>query len=150
MMPTPSTPLSTDASPAGSAGRVGGCLCGAVRYRCGPALYAPTVCHCTSCRRASGAHGLPWFTVRVDTLEYTGQKPMEYPSSPGVVRSFCGRCGTPIAYANASRPAEIDLTLGSLDDANALAPVDHIWMQDALAWDRPTDGLPQHPATRPD
>jgi hypothetical protein len=134
----------------GGASLRGGCLCGAVRYRAGPALYAPTVCHCTSCRRASGAHGLPWFTVTRASLTFEGDAPAQYRSSPGVVRSHCARCGTPIGYEIARRPGEIDLTLGSLDDPSGFAPADHIWMQDALAWDHPADGLPQYPAARPE
>ena len=34
----------------------GGCLCGTVRYQAHSLLYPATLCHCTSCRRAAGAH----------------------------------------------------------------------------------------------
>ena len=40
--------------------REGGCLCGAVRYRCvGKPLWVAH-CHCNSCRRACGSVILPW------------------------------------------------------------------------------------------
>lgn len=127
----------------------GRCLCGAIRYRCGPLLCAPTLCHCEACRRASGAHAVGWLTVSSASFEYTAARPRELESSAGVRRTFCERCGTPLTYASARRPAEIDVTIASLDDPALVAPVDHTWMADAIAWDRPADGLPQHPGERP-
>ena len=126
----------------------GGCLCGAVRYRCGPRVCPPTLCHCQSCRRASGAHAVGWLTVRAQDLHYRSGEPREIESSPGVWRAFCGRCGAPLSYRAARRPGEIDVTIGTLDEPGRATPVDHIWMVDAVAWDRPADGLPQHPGSR--
>jgi hypothetical protein len=77
-------------------------------------------------------------------LAFTGAIPREFTSSPGVLRSFCGSCGTPLSYRNERRPLEVDLTLCTLDEPSLAAPVDHIWMQDAPAWDLPSAGLPQH------
>ena len=126
----------------------GRCLCGAVRYRLSGLLYPPTLCHCESCRRAAGAHAVGWLTVKEEDLVYLDALPRVYESSPGVRRAFCGACGTPLTYRNAKRPTEVDVTLGSLDAPALAAPVDHIWMQDAVAWDRPGDGLAQYPAGR--
>jgi hypothetical protein len=126
----------------------GRCLCGAVRYRLGPRLYAPTLCHCASCRRACGAHAVGWVTVAAQDLAYTAGSPREIESSPGVRRAFCERCGAPLSYRTARRPGEIDVTIGTLDDPGRAAPADHIWMADAPAWDRPADGLPQYPGPR--
>jgi hypothetical protein len=126
----------------------GRCLCKAVRYTCGPLLYPPTLCHCESCRRAAGAHAVGWLTVRRNDLRWAGAAAQEFESSPGVHRAFCGRCGTPLTYRTAARPAEIDVTIGSLEQPERAAPVDHIWMQDAPPWDRPGDGLPRHDAGR--
>lgn len=128
---------------------LGRCLCGQVRYECTAApLYPPTLCHCESCRRAAGAHAVGWLTVKSDHLQFAGAPPREFESSPGVRRTFCGRCGTPLTYRTARRPDEIDLTICSLEQPQRAAPADHIWMQDAPSWDRPGDGLPQYPAGR--
>jgi len=127
----------------------GRCLCGAVRYRAGPPLHAPTLCHCESCRRAAGAHAVAWLTVGIATFEYTAARPLGYASSPGVLREFCGRCGTPLTYRSAQRAGEVDVGLATLDASAGLAPVDHIWMEDALPWDRPADGQPLYPRGRP-
>jgi hypothetical protein len=128
---------------------IGGCLCGAVRYRCGAPMYAPVFCHCTSCRRAAGAHAVAWITVSDASLVFTQGQPGIYRSSPAVQRGFCGRCGTQLTYRHDSRAGEIDVTIGSLDEPGRVAPADHIWMEDAAPWDRPGgDGLPCHPRSR--
>ena len=132
----------------GASGLTGRCACGAVRYRCGPLLAPATWCHCESCRRTSGTSPVGWFTVERASVEFHGDALRVHPSSPGVERRFCGVCGTPLAYSSERRPAEIDVTLGSLDEADRVRPVDHIWMADAPAWDHPSDGLPQHAGLR--
>jgi len=121
----------------------GGCLCRAVRYECGPPISPPCFCHCESCRRASGAHSVAWATVRKDTFRVTAGALREYASSPPVLRQFCERCGAQITYWNRESPDTIDVTIATLEHPDSVAPVDHIWMQDSVAWDRPNDGKPQ-------
>jgi hypothetical protein len=127
---------------------MGGCFCGSVRYESGRPLYAPTLCHCRSCQRASGAHAVGWYTVRPDTWRVTAGGLVERQSSLGVWRGYCANCHSPLTYRVATRPLEIDVTIASLDDPGAVAPADHIYMADAAAWDEPSDGLPQFLATR--
>jgi len=127
---------------------IGGCLCGKVRYRAGKLLYPATFCHCESCRRAAGAHVVAWATVRRCDFNFEQGRPVEYVSSAGVLRTFCGDCGTPLTYWREGRSEEIDLTIGSLDDPSLVVPVDHIWMEDAPSWDGSTDPLPRHPRLR--
>jgi hypothetical protein len=126
----------------------GGCLCGAVRYQCATAIYPAAYCHCTSCRRAAGAHAVAWFTVPGSSLVFTRGQPAIYRSSQPVQRGFCARCGTQLTYRHDDSSGEVDITIGSLDEPDRVAPAAHIWMQDAPSWDRPADGLPCHPATR--
>jgi len=114
----------------------GGCFCGAVRYRVGAEpLYEPTLCHCRSCQRAAGAHAVAWLTLSLESLRFEQGTPAVHVSSPGVKRSFCPRCGTPLAYWNAQRAGEIDVTVCSLDDADAVTPADQIWTEDARHWE---------------
>ena len=53
----------------------GGCLCGAVRYRVSGSPYHQTHCHCTLCRRASGAPFVTWFSVAREGFLVTQGKP---------------------------------------------------------------------------
>lgn len=126
----------------------GRCLCGTLRYVCGRPVSQAAFCHCESCRRAAGAHIVAWMTVPRASFRFISGTATRYASSPPVVRQFCGRCGSPITYWNEKSPDTIDVTLATLDNPAAFTPVDHIWMGDAVAWDRVTDGRPEFPAGR--
>jgi hypothetical protein len=121
----------------------GRCLCASVRYELAGTIRNLCFCHCASCRRGAGASPVAWGTVENTHLKITGDLAV-VASSPGVERGFCRACGSSITYRNAKRPGEVDFTLATLDDAAALAPRMHIWVQDKLPWVTISDGLPQH------
>jgi hypothetical protein len=126
----------------------GRCLCGAVTYRCGAPVIAPCFCHCESCRRASGSHVVAWATVVRSSFQIVTGAVHSYVSSPPALRQFCKQCGTPITYSNEQWPETIDITIASLNRPDLMQPAEHIWMADALPWDRPQDGLPQFERSR--
>src|SRR5579863_9430609 len=95
---------------------LGGCLCGAVRYEITGAVRNPCFCHCTSCRRASGAPMVPWGTVARAGVRITHGALTEFRSSARVWRGFCAHCGTALTYRNEARSAELDVTLATLDE----------------------------------
>ncbi|WP_454916408.1 GFA family protein [Xanthobacter sediminis] len=131
-----------------SAPHDGGCLCGAVRYRL-RRVRSAYWCHCTLCRRASGASALPWATVARADFELTRGTLKTYASSTGVARGFCGTCGSPILFDMAVEEA-VDVTLGTLDDPDAVVPTHHIWTTTALAMSAGLGpGLPRHAGERP-
>jgi hypothetical protein len=121
----------------------GRCQCGAVRYRADGPVRNACFCHCASCRRAAGASPVAWATIGSDRFRITTGDVREYSSSPNVVRGFCERCGATLTYRHAARVGEIDFTLATLDDPDALRPMVHIWVQDKLPWISIDDGLPQ-------
>ncbi len=123
----------------------GRCLCGAVRYECGQPVSPACFCHCESCRRASGAHVVAWATVPRLSFRVTLGTLRGYQSSAHTERQFCERCGTPVTYSNKSLPETIDITVATLDSPDTIEPVAHVWMSDALQWDRPQDAHPQYP-----
>jgi hypothetical protein len=126
----------------------GGCLCGAVRYAVeGPPL-SSGVCHCETCRRAASAPRLPFVGVLSAGFRFTRGLPVDYPSSPGVTRSFCGECGSPLTYRRSDAPDELDVMTVSLDDPNAVPPTFHVWVSEALAWDEIAGPLRQYPRGR--
>jgi hypothetical protein len=113
----------------------GGCLCGAIRYRARADARALTLCHCNSCRRACGAQSVAWAVFPADAFELTKGEPSRYRSSPQVVRTFCGRCGTPLTYQHESRADAIDVTTASLDEPDRFAPRFEIWVEEKIAWE---------------
>lgn len=122
----------------------GGCFCGEIRYAAsGPARHR-SLCHCTICRRTTGAPCVAWFTVDPAGFRYTRGTPARFQSSADAVRSFCPRCGAQLTFEDVRCPGEIDVTSASLDDP-ALAPPDkHIHAATQLGWLKFADGLPRY------
>lgn len=122
----------------------GGCLCGAVRYRFRGDPSTCTVCHCRSCRLASGATPVAWLVVPLERFTWLGAPPSTFRSTPPVQRSFCARCGTPIAYQHDDAPHEIELTTATLDEPERFPPRYEIWLEDKLAWVTANPQRPHH------
>jgi hypothetical protein len=125
----------------------GGCFCGAVRYRIAATPASSAICHCTSCRRASGAPAVAWLTVNRSDFAWLSGAPVQFGSSPGVTRRFCGRCGSGLTYEHAALPATIDITNASLDDPERFAPTMEVWLQDKLSWQPTGAHLSRYPGS---
>jgi len=114
---------------------LGGCHCGALRYEVRGEAFEPVICHCTDCRRVSGAPALAWFSVRTPDFRYVRGAPARYDSSVRAVREFCGACGAQITFAEHDLAArQIDVATASLDDPEAAAPVANIFVGSRIAW----------------
>ncbi len=127
----------------------GGCFCGAVRYHVAAAPRSVTHCHCRICRRTTGAPFVTWATVPAAAFTFTRGVPRELQSTAQAVRTFCGTCGTALTFRELAHPRSVDVTVGSLDDPDALVPGDHIWTVRQLAWLELEDDLPRHPEADP-
>jgi hypothetical protein len=95
----------------------GGCYCGEVRFSASPEVRVRTNCHCGNCRRAAGAQAVAWITVKRSQFQFVKGTPRRYRTETGAWRTFCSRCGTSLTYEHDKRPAEIDVTTGSLDSS---------------------------------
>ena len=80
----------------------GRCLCGAIHYEYDSKPLDAIHCHCDSCRRQTSSPVATFVLVPKTALRFTRGQPKEFASSPGVRRSFCGECGSPIAYQTAA------------------------------------------------
>ena len=127
----------------------GGCQCGAVRYQVTGRPVMAAICHCSMCRRANAAPVVAWAMFEESQLSFTLARPKAYASSPGAVRGFCGACGTQICFTAEYLPGLIDITIGSLDEPDSIAPGLHYWHSERLAWVEFADELPRHPEFPP-
>ena len=127
--------------------RRGHCLCGAVRYRVTGEPVWVAHCHCESCRRASSAALVTWAGFRRADFAFTEGEPAAYPSSPGVVRRFCPRCGSPLTYESRRWPDEIHVQVCSFDDPAAFQPTAHVHVAEQLPWLHLADGLKRSPGS---
>jgi len=130
--------------------KLGGCLCGKIRYSINATLIDAGFCHCQTCRAASGAPTLAWLTIPFNGFVYTSATASVYYSSKQFQREFCPSCGTQIAFRAKFEPKTIDVTLGSLDDSNDITLDYHIWCAQKVTWLHLNDGLPQYLDAGPD
>lgn len=123
---------------------LGGCLCGAVRFRTRGSLRDVIVCHCNQCQRWSG-HIVAATAIDRDRLEVYDRKELRwYESTPGIRRGFCGLCGSSLFWDD-SGSASISIMAGSLDQPSGLKTRAHIHVGDKGDYYRIADGLPQFP-----
>src|SRR4051794_26686092 len=112
----------------------GGCLCGAVRFvASGPPKWTAW-CHCQSCRKQTGAPAAAYAGFEREHVSFTQGEPLTHASSPGVERSFCGQCGSPLAYRGDRWPTEIHLHTGVFDDPEPFAPKGHAYAEERVNW----------------
>lgn len=128
----------------------GRCLCGDIRFRYWGAPIKTLHCHCESCRRHVSGPIATFVCVNRDTTRFTGAEPKVYASSAGVRRTFCGRCGSPIAYESDRKPQQIDLYVGALDDPAVVAPTYHVHAAEQLPWFETADTLPRYERDKED
>lgn len=79
-----------------------------------------------------------------DKFEVTRGEPRVYESSPGIRRSFCGKCGTSLTYVDERLPGEVYVTVGAFDEPGLFEPEVHSWSSQRLGWFHLADGLPRH------
>lgn len=121
----------------------GGCYCGAIRYRVADRVFNPTNCHCDICRRSTGAPCVAWFSVPSADVVLLAAAPTAFRSSSHATRTFCPTCGTQLSFVDDATPGTTDITIGSLDEPNSVAPQDHSYTSGKLAWLKLADGLPE-------
>lgn len=123
----------------------GSCLCGGIAYEITSELGEFGYCHCTSCRKASGsAHAANAPVERRHVRWKRGSELVrEFESSPGKLRAFCSRCGSPLYAYLTKTPEQLRIRLGSLDTPFTKQPKAHTWVSDKALWAPIADELPQ-------
>jgi len=129
----------------------GRCLCGAVRFAIDGDLAPIQICHCSQCRRAQGSAFAANIPVKESALRLlAGADELRcYESSPGKVRSFCGRCGSPVYSRAAATPGTVRIRAGLLDAPTGTRPAFHFHVASKADWWTLSDDLPKYEAGRP-
>src|ERR687892_147820 len=126
----------------------GKCFCGRIRYEAVGAAFHESNCHCSICRRSTGAPFVTWFSVPPSQFRFMCGAPTRFRSSAKGTRSFCPHCGTQLTFEHQDFPDEIDVTTCSLDDPEGLPPRDHTRTSSKLSWVQLADGLPRFRESR--
>ncbi len=122
----------------------GGCRCGSITFETSGQPVLVEYCHCRSCRHSAGAPMMAWAGFKLDGFSFLSGEPTVHEPSPGVRRSFCGRCGTSLTLTDARFAEEVYVALAAFDDTDAPSPDIHIWRSERLPWLETTDELPRY------
>lgn len=125
----------------------GHCNCGAVAFEIQADLSGIYVCHCSICRRATGANGIAVVVVDNAAFRWTrGEDNIATWKKPGAdwQRWFCRTCGSPLPGANDASRMFIPAGLIA-EGADDLRVIHHIWVDSKAGWDEIGDSGEPHP-----
>ena len=124
----------------------GRCYCGAVTLHAATMPERITYCHCTDCRRLTGAPVAAFVAISSDDVTVTPD-PGAKSTNPGVVRRFCGDCGSALTAEFDYLPGQVYVPIGILDQAADMAPQIHAHYDARLPWLHLDDALPRQGGT---
>lgn len=115
----------------------GGCACGEIRFELTALPWTSYLCHCSLCRRQSGAAcGISTFVPRGSLVLSQGEPAgWPKPNSAGGLTTirFCGRCASRL-WSEREGAAHWTLRPGVLDDSAWVTPIGQMWTSAALPW----------------
>jgi hypothetical protein len=124
----------------------GECLCGAVQYQVADAFAYALNCHCSNCRRATGAAFKPFAGIQRELFRVVaGDELLGIFGDTQAHNAHCQRCGS-LLYSVVREGAFVHVTLGTLLDAPTIRPSAHIFVASKAPWFDITDALPQYKA----
>jgi hypothetical protein len=122
----------------------GKCLCGAVHYAVADAFVYALNCHCSNCRRATGAAFKPFAGIERHKFRVTrGEESLLIFGDDNASDARCKVCGS-LLYSVVREGAFVHVTLGTLVDDPTIRPSAHIFVGSKAPWFEITDDLPQH------
>ena len=124
---------------------MGGCACGAVRFRTSREPGVVVACHCSQCRRQTGLY-FASADVPLDGLEIDGREALRWhQSSEAAERGFCRNCGSALFWQRTGSDM-ISILAGSFDQPSGLTFGYHIYCADKGDFYEINDGAPQYAA----
>jgi hypothetical protein len=122
----------------------GSCLCGLVAYEVPDRFEYSLYCHCSDCRRATGAAAKPFAGIKSDLLAIVSGADHVLLYGGGANHdAHCERCGS-LLYSRVRDGAYLHVTLGTLIDSPSIRPTAHIFVSSKAPWDDICDDLPQY------
>ena len=123
------------------------CACGAHRGVAHGEPASVTWCHCSDCRRESGAPAFAWVGWREDRIEGGLSGLAVRQTKSRVTRGRCPSCGATLFYRDEGLPGMVYVPLGAHDRPNELVPTEHAYWPERIAWLSVADDLPKRDDT---
>ncbi|MBN9087083.1 MAG: GFA family protein [Reyranella sp.] len=124
----------------------GRCYCGAIHYAVADEFAYAMNCHCSGCRRTTGAAFKPFAGIERGKFAVTqGQDKLLIHGRDveEAHNAHCGTCGS-FLYSLVRDGQYIHVALGSLADEPTIRPTHHIFVGSKAPWFTITDDLPQY------
>jgi hypothetical protein len=122
----------------------GRCLCGQVEYVVRDEFAYALNCHCSNCRRATGAAFKPFAGIERHKLSVTrGADTLLIFGEDQAHDARCRECGS-FLYSLVRDGAYFHVNLGTLVDSPSIRPSAHIFVGSKAPWFTISDDLPQH------
>ncbi len=122
----------------------GKCFCGAVHYAVADEFAYAMNCHCSRCRRTTGAAFKPMAGIERDKLVVTtGRDKLLIHGRERSNNTLCSSCGS-LLYSVVRDGAWVHVAMGTLVDDPAIRPTHHIFVGSKAPWFTITDDLPQY------
>jgi hypothetical protein len=123
----------------------GGCLCGSIEYTISDALIYAGYCHCSECRRWTGAPFSATGGVKSSDFILTIGKPLlsSFKKGKNSTSYFCSHCSS-IVYGVVPEHKMNYVMLGTLTESPSLKPQWHIYTGSKVDWYQICDDLPQY------
>lgn len=121
----------------------GKCLCGDVEFEVQAPPRRLYQCHCSLCRKQSGAAGNAAFVVRSEQLRWLSGEALihSYVKPTGFRSDFCSRCGSPVPNRIRST-SYVWVPAGLLEDSGTLEITMHLFVGSKASWEpTPTSGV---------
>ena len=123
---------------------VGRCQCGAVHYAVADEFVYAANCHCSLCRRATGAAFKPFAGIERGKLRVTkGADNLMIFGDTSANDTRCKLCAA-FLYSVVRDGAFVHVAMGSLVDDPGIRPNKHIFVGSKARWFTITDDLPQY------
>jgi hypothetical protein len=121
----------------------GSCGCGGVRYQVADEFLYAANCHCSRCRAATGSAFKAFAGIERDKLEVTdGRDSLLVFGEEDLNDTRCAVCGS-LLFSVVRDGDYVHVAMGSLVDAPAIRPTEHIYVGSKAPWFEITDDLPQ-------
>lgn len=105
----------------------GGCYCGQVRYEAEGEPLMRAQCHCRECQYIAGGSANVIIAMPRSGFHYTLGEPRTFQRSDlenGVVREFCGNCGTSLTSNPPGMAEIVIIKVGTMDDPSEFGDPD--------------------------
>jgi hypothetical protein len=125
----------------------GSCLCSAVAWQVRPPFKFFKYCHCSRCRKRSGAAHAANLLVGAAQLAWTrGEESVrrfELPDARAFCTGFCAHCGSALPWLTKNGRYFV-IPAGGLDDAPDVLPDKNVYWDSRASWYIAADALPCH------